>query len=167
MKHTRSITALTALLCCALLTGCGKTTADPVDTPLQVFSFSGENEQLSITNGVIVLSAEQDVFSGGELTVKDESLHHCTAFVETFSLRSAGEEITLSSNAARDTTGGTVTTGGELGKCFGGKGLLGQASTDDLKQTLYFELTTTDAEGNETVSQLHLEVTEVTEPLER
>ena len=42
------------------LTGCGKVGQEW----LTVYSFSGENEQLTISNGIIVLNGIEEIFSG-------------------------------------------------------------------------------------------------------
>ena len=47
------------------LTGCGKEEPDQ----LTVYSFSGENEQLTVSNGVIALNGTEEIFAGGDLKV--------------------------------------------------------------------------------------------------
>lgn len=49
------------------LVGCDNVTQEQ----LTVYSFSGENEQFSISNGVIVLDGTEEIFSGGDLKVAD------------------------------------------------------------------------------------------------
>ena len=46
-----------------ILSGCGKEEAKP----LKVYSFSGENDQIAVSNGVIILSDTEETFSGGQL----------------------------------------------------------------------------------------------------
>ena len=45
---------LTTLACSVLFSGCG---AKPAEEQVAVYSFSGENEVFSISNGVIVLAS--------------------------------------------------------------------------------------------------------------
>ena len=49
--------------CCLMLTGCGASSKG--EPSLVVYSFKGENEQFSISNGVIVLTPNEEIFYGG------------------------------------------------------------------------------------------------------
>ena len=42
------------------LTGCGKAEQEP----LRVYSFCGENEQLAVSDGIIVLNGAEETFGG-------------------------------------------------------------------------------------------------------
>lgn len=45
-----SVILFATLVCCVLLSGCGK---EPAKEPLVVYSFCGENANFSISNGII------------------------------------------------------------------------------------------------------------------
>ena len=66
-----------ALLGCALLAGCG---GGEAPAELSVWSLSGENEQLRLSNGVLVLNGGEDVLHGGDLEVLDNSIPPAAAF---------------------------------------------------------------------------------------
>ena len=66
----------------------------------------------------------------------------------------------MPSNKVTDMTGGTITISGETGKVSGD--ILKEAELDELQNNLYFELKTTNLEGEENTYSLQLTVTEVT-----
>ena len=69
---------LITVLCTCLLLGCS---SKPAEEPLVVYSFSGENEMFSISNGVIVLNEGEEIFYGGNL---DGELSDIIAYSMTF-----------------------------------------------------------------------------------
>lgn len=144
------------------LTGCAK--AEP-EQPLRVYSFHGENEQLKITNGMIVLSEKNDVFGGGDLQVSEDLQSNITSFSTTFYVASEHDDRTILSNAVIDQTGSTIHIDGGLGTVSGDGVILDRVVDEeniaDLKNNLFFELTTTDADGKENVYQLQMVVSEI------
>ena len=64
-----AIFVLTLTLVLALV-GCGKTEPEY----LRVYSFNGENERFTVSNGVIVLDDTKEIFYGGELKATDDFL---------------------------------------------------------------------------------------------
>ena len=145
---------LITVLCTCLLLGCS---SKPAEEPLVVYSFSGENEMFSISNGVIVLNEGEEIFYGGNL---DGELSDIIAYSMTFYIQSGSDDIVLLSNSVTDMTGGTIGIAGETGKISGD--VLKRAEEDDLQNNLYFELKTTNLDGEENTYQLQLTVTEVT-----
>lgn len=137
-----------------LLSSCGM---KPAEEPLVVYSFSGENEMFSISNGVIVLNEGEEIFYGGNL---DGELSDIIAYSMTFYIQSGSDDIVLLSNSVTDMTGGTIGIAGETGKISGD--VLKSAEEDDLQNNLYFELKTTNLDGEKNTYQLPLTVTEVT-----
>ena len=142
------------------LAGCEKVEHEQ----LTVYSFSGENEQLSISNGIIVLNGSEEIFSGGDLKATDESFLDITSYSTTFYTISGSEKNVILSNSVVDTTGGTVNVSGDLGQISGDSTLrrIKIDDTNDLNGTLYFELTTKDKYGMENVYQLQMALTEIT-----
>ena len=154
MKKTFSL-LLVVFLCCALLAGCGGGTAS---AELSVYSFSGENDQLRLSNGVLVLS-EEDVFHGGDLEVLDENVPPAVDYTTEYYLAGDGEERTLLSMQSVDRTGGTLDPSGSTGAISGD---LGGRFYDGWQNDLWLELSITDQEGQTFTYQLQLQVTEVT-----
>ena len=153
MKIVVRVLLITVLYTC-LLSSCG---LKPAEEPLVVYSFSGENEMFSISNGVIVLNEGEEIFYGGNL---DGELSDIIAYSMTFYIQSGSDDIVLLSNSVTDMTGGTIGIAGETGKISGD--VLKNAEEDDLQNNLYFELKTTNLDGEENTYQLQLTVTEVT-----
>lgn len=153
MKIVVRILLITVLYTC-LLSSCGM---KPAEEPLVVYSFSGENEMFSISNGVIVLNEGEEIFYGGNL---DGELSDIIAYSMTFYIQSGSDDIVLLSNSVTDMTGGTIGIAGETGKISGD--VLKSAEEDDLQNNLYFELKTTNLSGEENTYQLQLTVTEIT-----
>lgn len=145
---------LITVFCICLLSGCA---IKPEEEPLVVYSFSGENEMFSISNGVIVLSEGEEIFYGGNL---DGELSDIVSYSMTFYIQSGSDDIVLLSNNVTDMTGGTIGVAGEVGKIAGD--VLKSAEKDDLQNNLYFELKTTNLSGEENTYQLQLAVTEIT-----
>lgn len=153
MKIVVRVLLITVLYTC-LLSSCGM---KPAEEPLVVYSFSGENEMFSISNGVIVLNEGEEIFYGGNL---DGELSDIIAYSMTFYIQSGSDDIVLLSNSVTDMTGGTIGIAGETGKLSGD--VLKSAEEDDLQNNLYFELKTTNLGGEENTYQLQLTVTEIT-----
>ena len=145
---------LTTLACSVLFSGCG---AKPAEEQVAVYSFSGDNEVFSISNGVIVLAPTEEVFYGGNL---EGELPGVVSYSMTFYISSGNDDKTLLSNKVSDMTGGTISISGETGKVSGD--ILKEAELDELQSNLYFELKTTNLEGEENTYSLQLTVTEVT-----
>ena len=145
---------LTILSCSVLFSGCG---TKPVEEQVAVYSFHGENEIFSISNGVIALTPAEEVFYGGNL---EGELPGVVSYSMTFYISSGDDDKTLLSNKVTDMTGGTISISGETGKVSGD--ILKETELNELQNNLYFELKTTNLEGEENTYSLQLTVTEVT-----
>ena len=112
------------------------------------------------------MGAEEEVFYGGDLKINDtQSFANITSFSATFYTMTGEERRTLLSNSVIDQTGNTVNMSGHLGKTSGGNIILGSKveTEEELVRSLYFELVTTNKDGEEFVYQVPLTVTEITE----
>ena len=148
-----------AILMLALV-GCEKVENEQ----LTVYSFSGENEQLSISNGIIVLNGTKEIFTGGNLKVSDDFFNNITSYYTTFYIMSGDKKDVILSNNVVDMTGDTVNVSSDLGQISGDSAIsrIKIDDTSDLKNILYFELTTKDRDGKENVYLLQLPLTEIT-----
>ena len=147
------------------LTGCGKAGQER----LIIYSFSGENEQLAVSNGIIVLNGTEETFVGGDLKVTGDFFDDITSYSTTFYTMSGSEKDIILSNSVVDMTGGTVNVSSDLGQ-ISGESTIRRINIDDandLENTLYFELAVKDKNGKESVYQLQMSLTEITQNLVR
>ena len=161
MKRIISI-AISCFLIAALI-GCAGS-AEDAESGSVVYSMSGSNDLFEISNGVIVLGEEEEVFDGGDLKILQEDLFSdVTAYTCSYYTITNGERRTILSNSTVDMTGGTLNLNGDLGRASGKGILIGNKikAAEDLEQLLWFELITTDLSGKENTYQLPLVLNKV------
>ena len=158
MIKTAALVFMTIIL--TALTGCGKAEQEQ----LIIYSFSGENEQLAVSNGIIVLNGTEETFVGGDLKVTGDFFDDITSYSTTFYTMSGSEKDIILSNSVVDMTGETVNVSCDLGQ-ISGESIIRRIKIDDvndLENVLYFELTTKNKNGEENVYQLQISLTEIT-----
>ena len=161
MRRFLSI-AISCLLIAALV-GCAGSLED-AESGSVVYSMSGSNDLFEISNGVIVLGEEEEVFDGGDLKILQEDLFSdVTAYTCSYYTISNGVRRTILSNSTVDMTGGTLSVNGDLGRASGNGILIGNKikSAEDLEDVIWFELITTDLSGKENTYQLPLVLNKV------
>ena len=161
MKRIISI-AISCLLIASLV-GCAGS-AEDAESGSVVYSMSGSNDLFEITNGVIVLGEEEEVFDGGDLKILQEDLFSdVTAYTCSYYTITNGERRTILSNSTVDMTGGTLNVNGDLGRASGNGILIGNKikSAEDMENVIWFELITTDLSGKENTYQLPLVLNKV------
>ena len=161
MRRIISI-AISCLLIAALV-GCAGSAKD-AESGSVVYSMSGSNDLFEISNGVIVLGEEEEVFDGGDLKILQEDLFSdVTAYTCSYYTITNGERRTILSNSTVDMTGGTLNVNGDLGRASGNGILIGNKikSAEDLENVIWFELITTDLSGKENTYQLPLVLNKV------
>ena len=161
MKKIVSIAMLCLLI--AALAGCAGS-AENAESCSVVYSMSGSNDLFDISNGVIVLGEEEEVFDGGDLKILQEDLFSdVTAYTCSYYTITNGERRTILSNSTVDMTGGTLNVNGDLGRASGNGILIGNKikSAEDLENVIWFELITTDLSGKENTYQLPLVLNKV------
>lgn len=150
---------LSSLVCTVLFTGCSTSPKSNEEQPLKVYSFSGENEYISVSNGVIILNGKDEICYGGNLKVMSDSFDNITTYSTTIYINGSEKE-TLLSNGIDDQTGGTVDVSGNIGEISGD--IFRDSDADKLTDNLWFELKTTNLSGEENTYQMQLETTEIT-----
>ena len=85
---------------------------------MKVYSFSGNSESISVSNGVIVLSGKDEICYGGNLKVMSDDFADITAYSTTIYVDGEEDSILLS-HAVADQTGGTIDVSGNIGKISG------------------------------------------------
>ena len=162
MKKIRAV-MLSLLACTVLLAGCNTSPESNEEQPLKVYSFSGENEYISVSNGVIILDGKDEICYGGDLKVMSDDFSDITTYSTTIYINGSEKEILLS-NGVDDQTGGTIDVSGNIGKISGD--ILGD-SDDKLTDNLWCELKTTNLSGEENTYQVQLETTEITKEVKK
>ena len=161
MKRIISI-AISCLLIASLV-GCAGS-AEDAESGSVVYSMSGSNDLFEISNGVIVLGEEDEIFDGGDLKILQEDLFSdVTAYTCSYYTITNGERRTILSNSTVDMSGGTLSVNGDLGRASGNGILIGNKikSAEDLEDVIWFELITTDLSGKENTYQLPLVLNKV------
>lgn len=129
-----------------------------------VYSFTGENEVLSLYNGVIVLSPTQQILYGGELQSNQEDLSNLLNYsMEFFILSDEGKEVLLTSEATDMTEGnGMSIENNKTLPSLIGENIFTTNNQNNIKNNFYFELTVTKTNGDKQSYQIKLDATEVT-----
>jgi len=142
---------------CFLFSGCEKTESEVQKANTAIYSFSGENEYLSVSNGVIVLGEENNIFYVGDIEINPEYFRDITAYMYEFYFMVNGQRKVGMANGAEDLTGGTLEYIG------GGKSMRTDWIPEISNDTLYFEIEMTDVNEEEYIYQLPLSLTELTD----
>ena len=162
MKKIMAV-VLWLLACTVLLAGCNTSPESNEEQPLKVYSFSGENEYISVSNGVIILDGKDEICYGGDLKVMSDDFSDITTYSTTIYINGSEKEILLS-NGVDNQTGGTIDVSGNIGKISGD---ILRDSDDKLTDNLWFELKTTNLSGEENTYQLQLKTTEITKEVKK
>ncbi len=150
----KSIVLLVSFILILAEVGCNKTEQDE----LKVFSFYGENNYISVSNGVIVLDNSTEICYGGDLEVVNDVFTDITGYTTTIYFEN--NERILMSNSVVDETGETIDVFGSIGKVSGD--ILRDTDIEKMAENLWFELKTIDLNGEENTYQLQLKLIEIT-----
>lgn len=156
-----------ALVCILGLVGCKGIGLSSREEVTATYSFCGENNYFGISNGVVVLNEEKDIFRGGNLKIVQETLFsNVASYTATFYTMLDGEKITIQTATVNFNPDVAADIDGDnLGETSGKDFLLGNKvkCVDDLINNLWVELKVIDLDGKETVYQLQLTLTEITD----
>ena len=155
---------LSLLACTVLLAGCNTSSESNEEQPLKVYSFSGENEYISVSNGVIILDGKDEICYGGDLKVMSDDFANITTYSTTIYINGSEKE-TLLSNGVDDQTGETIDVSRNVGQISGD--ILRDSDADKLTDNLWFELKTTNLNGEESTYRVQLETTEITKEVKK
>ena len=160
----KRVMILLAASCCLLLAGCGQESGE-TDKFLAVYSLSGESDEITLSNGVLVLTDTEQTLDGGDLRFHPAEPFDTVRYTTKICLSAGGERSVLISMGAQDTTGGGLEISGDVGGCSGE--MLTEEQVSGLKDaSCFFELTCTDRSGEERIYTLPLTLTEVVAPAE-
>jgi len=156
----KKLLIILAVFCMFSIVGCNNT---PLEKEKQIhgFSFNGNCEEFSISNGCILIDEEKK-FDGGCLEIGNQDLFRdITAYHEKYYLLIEGEEHVILSNSVIDETGSSVYRG-DIGEIVGEEVFDG-IEVEDIKENLWFELKTIGLNSDENTYQVKLEITEINE----
>lgn len=170
--------ALLLALSLALLIGCAQTsvsdsTSSQAGSPVPtIFTFSGESNDIALTNGRLSLNTstscnEKETLDTGSLTIKNKPLfQNVTAITATLYLAEKNSRHVLSVVQRSNTNGETIPIDhieGPLGSSCGSTSLLGTTllKSETLSEQLFFELTATRSDNTTTTYTLPLKITKV------
>lgn len=123
-----------------------------------VYSYSGENELFSISDGIIFLSEEEDIIYGGDLKAKDDQ-----QFTEIVSenmklyVLSDGVEIPLTSFYVSSNTSFSLGNPGSITT------QISNEEKENLLENLYFKLSIETSTGEKNDYDIKMNVTDITE----
>lgn len=161
---------LLALICVLSFTACGseeeiiqEVTPDASQsnqTQEGTYSFYGENEYFSLSNGSLVVSDERETFKGGVLEAVDPEFFSDVVSVSSsfYTFKGNGEPDIFETHKKYSSDGTPVSFGGSLGGSSSNSPYL----IRKIEQGgLWLEVQTVDTADKETVYQLELTVTKV------
>lgn len=156
------IASILAVICFFMLVGCSNETNDE---KVKVFTFYGENDYISVTNGTAVLCGEEEVFSGGTLEVlNEEAFADAVYWSSEFYIAKDGEEKIVTKSIVEDLSEpASVSISGDLGKMSGPDiiTVYGYEDTEDFVNNLFMRFTVRNAQGEESTYELHMQVEQV------
>lgn len=132
-KRIITITLIVIVLC--FITSCTKP-----KNKIEIYSFSGEDENITIDNGLIIVTDDLEKFIGGDLSFKSEEPSGVKDYFDKFSFYKDGNEDTILSNATK--TEGTIEglqVSSELGS-ISGEDLFYGNDLELIKNSLNFSL---------------------------
>ena len=151
-----------SVLCLFIFVGC---IAEKDNDKTQVYTFSGENEYISVINGTAVIDGEEEAFSGGELRILNKELFDGAVYWSSeFYILKDGEKRTVYKDAVNDGTGGAeASISGNIGKISGGNVITEyeESDVDDFINNLFYKFTVRNAQGEEMTYELQMDVERV------
>ena len=158
----KALVFILAIICLFIFVGCNSTEESD---KTEVYTFYGENEYISVTNGTAVIDGENEMFSGGNLRISNEEpFDNAVYWRYEFYVSNDDEENTVYVGSVSDETGGaSVNIEGDLGKISGGDIITKYDDyyADAFVNYLYFKLVVKNAEGEENTYHLQMKVDKV------
>ncbi len=157
----KKIIALLLLVSCMVtLSACNNAKQEKT----RVYSFTGENEEYVITNGVVVLTDEEDVFYGGELkAIQPDGIKNIASYRAEFYTR-IGDEEDVILVSAMDNDSSSEMLNVDFGMASGNGKMLDDnfSNMDESQGDFWCELRIKDTQGNQNSYIIDLTLTEIT-----
>ena len=145
---------LAVTMSCTVFMGCGGEKLKEKED-ISVYSFSGENEQIKISNGVIAILPEEQTVYGGDLEMKQKELADIVSCSMTYYTLSEEGKKVLWTDKVKDVEGKKEDISGSLGQ------VTGENMIKEVNENIFFELEMTSSNGEKKKYQLELPITEV------
>ena len=159
------ISVILALMCIFSLFGCSADKDISKTEKTEVYTFSGENEYISVINGAVIIDPEEETFVGGELRIlQDEIAEDTVCWSEEFYVFRDGEKKIIQKNIMNDESGGAkVSVSGDLGKISGANVINEYNGTDEdsFVDNLFFVFTVRNSEGIKKTYEIQMKVKKV------
>lgn len=137
-----------------------------VKQEFKVYSFQGEDEDLRISNGFVMISPNRQMLSGGDIQYKGKKLENIQIYSKTIYLQKEGYKDVVLSNSVSltgDTKGmvfpDTLSLNRRVGEISSEK-LFGVDDLDIIKDILYFSLDYAQVNGQKGNFTIKLKVKE-------
>ncbi len=156
------IASMLAVMCLFMLVGCSN---EPKSDKVEVYTFYGENDYITVTNGTAVVGGEEETFSGGMIKVKKEKAFADAMYWSAeFYIAKDGEKKTLYKSVVEDLSDSAqVSISGDLGKISGGNVISDYESSDidAFVNNLFMLFTIRNADGEEKTYEIQMNVEKV------
>lgn len=138
-----------------------KTKNENIRNKLQIYSFSGENKDIIINNGLVVITDDIAKFIGGDLSFKDkEFLDVKDYFLKFFFYKNKNEDIILDNGGTMQSKNKGLLVPGRLGE-ISSKNLFTENDLKSIEQSLMFSLNGTLMNGKVFEYYIKLDVKKV------
>lgn len=156
MKKIFSLTIVVIMITTITMTfvSCSRNKIQENETVI-VYSYSGENEQFSLNNGIIILSKEQDIIYGGELYVKDEKITDIVSETMELYVVSNNSKIPLTSFSSTSNSGLDLNNPGSITT------KIAEDEKKNLVENLYFKLSIENLSGEKNVYDIKMNVVDI------
>src|SRR5690554_899012 len=94
MMKKRFVAIALIIILLFIITSCTKP-----ENQTEVYSFSGENENIVINNGLIIVTDDLEKFVGGDISFKGEEPSNVKDYFDRFYFYKDGNEETIMNNA--------------------------------------------------------------------
>lgn len=146
------------IIASGLLCGCGSTSASDDQQELKVYSICGENDDIAVSGGVLVLNGDEQVFYGGNVELKQADTDNIYSYSMVFYVLSPeGDTEGILGEIFEDCEGQDIV--GDAGSIRGEDIITGDI--EDIQDSLYIKIETEDKDGSKDEHILQLEVTDV------
>lgn len=150
------------ILSISLITACGGKNETKNEVK-KVYSVSGEDGNLTLEGGILVVDENQDTFKGGKIYIKDKNYEELKSYTVKYYYLKDNKELTIMSNASTMEAEEFLNPNGEFTGSISSKDLL--KDIENIKDDLYITIDGIDKEDREVYHSMKLEL-ELVHPMD-